>query len=125
MKHLLWCFLLFGAACSPGKIPANIIPPEKMKTIVFDLLKADTYVNNFVLKDTTLKSKEQHIKMYEQVFLIHKITKKDFYISLNYYQQHPDVNKKLFDSTLSYANRQREMIFKEKYTSKPDSIQKK
>ena len=125
MKHLLWCFLLFGAACSPGKMPGNIIPPEKMKTIVFDLLKADTYVNNFVLKDTMLRSKEQHINMYEQVFLIHKITRKDFYNSLTYYQQHPDVNKKLFDSTLSYANRQREMIFKEKYTSKPDSIQKK
>lgn len=125
MKHLLWCFLLFGAACSPGKMPGNIIPPEKMKTIVFDLLKADTYVNNFVLKDTTLRSKEQHINMYEQVFLIHKITRKDFYNSLTYYQQHPDVNKKLFDSTLSYANRQREVIFKEKYTSKPDSIQKK
>lgn len=125
MKHLLCCFMILWVACSSDKIPGNIIPPEKMKTIVFDLMKADTYVNNYVLKDTTLKSKEQHIRMYEQVFLIHKITKKDFYNSLTYYQQHPDVNKKLFDSTLSYANRQREVIFKEKYASKPDSIKKK
>ena len=96
-----------------------------MKTIVFDLLKADSYVNNYVLRDTILKSKAQHIRMYEQVFLIHKISKKDFYNSLTFYQQRPKLNKELFDSTLSYANRQREVMYKEMHELKPDSLQKK
>ena len=123
MRHLLWISILL-VACSSGPVPNDIIQPEKMKTIVFDLTKADNYVNNYVLKDSSLKSKDQHIKMYEQVFLLHNITKNEFYKSLNYYQRHPDINKALFDSTLAYANRQREVMFKETHELRSDSLQK-
>ena len=124
MKCYIICFLLLAVACSTNELPVNIIPPKEMKTLVFDLMKADTYVNNYVLKDTFLKSKSQHIKMYEQVFLIHKTTKKDFYNSLSYYQQHPRLNKALFDSTQAYANRQREVMYKEQHGIPVDTLKK-
>ncbi|MCY7421900.1 MAG: DUF4296 domain-containing protein [Chitinophagaceae bacterium] len=124
MKYCIPCFLLLAVACSTNEVPKNIIPPKEMKTLVFDLMKADNYVNNYVLKDTSLKSKDQHIKMYEQVFSIHKTTKKDFYNSLTYYQQHPRVNKALFDSTLAFANRQREVMYKEKHELPVDTLKK-
>ena len=96
-----------------------------MKSLVFDLMKTDLYINNYILKDTTLKSKDQHIKMYNEVFNLHKTTRADFYASLNYYQKHPDVNKALFDSTLAFANRQREALLREKHTFPPDTLHKK
>lgn len=117
--------MLFGIACSSGPVPGSIIPPHKMKAIVFDLTKSDMYVNNYVLKDSCLKSKDQHIKMYEQVFLIYNVTQKDFYKSLTYYQQHPNINKILLDSILAYANRQREVMFKETHELHTDSLKKK
>ena len=125
MKYLLWILLLLGTACSGGTVPGDIIPPDKMKAIVFDLTQSEVYVNNYVLKDSSLKSKDQHIKIYEQVFLIHNISKKDFYKSFKYYQQHPNINKILFDSTLAYANRQRDVMFKETHELHTDSLKKK
>jgi hypothetical protein len=125
MKYVLWLLTLLGTACTSGKVPGGIIPPDKMKAIVFDLTKSDVYVNNYVLKDSSLKTKDQHIKIYEQVFLIHNITKQDFYKSLKYYQQHPNINKTLFDSTEAYANRQRDVMFKETHEQHTDSLKKK
>ncbi len=77
---------------------------------MLDMLYADEFVNGYILVDTAKKRKTEHIKMYEQVFLIHKIDKKTFYSSLNYYQQHPNLNKVLIDSLLSGAIQHRDSM---------------
>ncbi len=115
MRKLCFIFLLGLAACSNRKVPSDIIQPEKMKPLIFDMMRADQFVDSYVLTDTALKSKEQHIKLYEQVFLIHKTNRDQFYKSLSYYQQHPKINKVLFDSLMSYSTRQREILFRDKY----------
>jgi hypothetical protein len=45
--------------------------------------------------------------LYEQVFAVHKITKKQFYDSYHYYEAHPVAYKELVDSLESYANKQK------------------
>jgi hypothetical protein len=86
-------------------VPDDILPPDKIQPIVYDLLRADEYVNNFVLRDTLLKREEEAVKLYEQVFLIHKISSRDFYKSYKYYQAHPDKNKILIDSLNALVNK--------------------
>jgi hypothetical protein len=88
-------------------VPDDIIPPEKIQPIIFDLLRADEYVNNFLLGDTLLKREKEAVKLYEQVFLIHKVSSVDFYKSYKYYQAHPDKNKVLLDSLNAFVNRKR------------------
>ena len=82
------------------------------------MIRADEFVNSYVLRDTSLKNKEEHIKMYEQVFKIHNINRDAFYKSFKYYQEHPDVNKMMFDSLLSHTNRIRKTLYEEKPAEK-------
>jgi hypothetical protein len=93
-------------ACS-SSVPRGIIPPDEMKQIVFDLVRADQFIDNFVTKDTTANVKERRITLYEQVFAIHKVSREEFYKSYTYYQQNPDKNKVLFDSLNAYGNRKK------------------
>lgn len=102
------------AACNSRSLPGDIISQEKMQPLVFDLIRADELVNNFTLRDTLLKNKEEHIKMYEQVFKIHHTTREAFYKSFKYYQEHPDVNKVLLDSLLSYTTEKRKALYEKK-----------
>ena len=114
-KCCLLILMVGFLACSSEVIPKDILPPEKMTPVIFDLIKADHFVDDYVLRDTLLKNKEQHIKMYEQVFLIHNTNHNEFYKSFKYYQQHPEINKGLFDSILSYSTKQRELLFRSKH----------
>ena len=102
---VLFLVTLLCACSSSTSVPENILPPNRMKELVFDMARADEFVNSYVMRDTSLKPKEQHIKMYEQVFLIHKTNHDEFYRSFKYYQEHPDLNKALFDSINVYSKK--------------------
>lgn len=94
-------------ACSSSPVPNGTIPPAKMQEIVFDLMKADEFINSFAVKDSTINIRTKRITLYEQVFAVHKTSKDKFYKSYKYYQQHPDKNKILFDSLYGVANRKK------------------
>ncbi len=102
---ILSVFILI--ACSSGPVPKDIIPPDKMQGIVFDLIKADEFINSFAVKDTTVNIKIRRLTLYEQVFALHRTSKDEFFKSYKYYQQHPDKNKVLFDSLYAAANRKK------------------
>ena len=114
----LFVFLLLLFACSSGSLPKDVLPPDKMVPIVYDLIKADEWVNGYLLSDSGAKPNETFIRTYQQVFSIHKIEKSVFYNSFRYYQQHPDINKVLFDSIHSFANRQQNQLYQKKFAPK-------
>ncbi len=105
MKATFFFLTVFILLACSSPVPKGIIPPHRMQQIVFDLIKADEFINNFVVKDSTVNIKTRRISLYEQVFNIHKVSKDYFYKSYRYYQQYPDKNKVLFDSLYAVANR--------------------
>ncbi len=110
MKKVIFiCVLFIFARCSENPIPKGILAPDQMKKIVYDILKADEYVNNFVSKDTAVNVKMKRSIIYEQVFTLHNTNRKEFYTSYKYYQEHPDIQKALFDSLLATATREKAM----------------
>jgi hypothetical protein len=50
--------------------------------------------------------------MYEQVFALHEISRKDYYRSFRFYQTRPDLQKEVFDSLISVLKK-KETIKKE------------
>ncbi len=102
---LFFCFALPN--CSSDNANNKPLPRQKMQGVIFDLLRADELANNFILRDTSLKRDSVATQLYEQVFAIHKIDRKRFYNSYKYYQAHPDLNKELYDSLISWGNRKR------------------
>jgi hypothetical protein len=96
---LSFCCLIFIGCNSGLKKNKYILPQEKMQAVLWDMMRADQFLADYVLnKDTSLKKDEERYRMYQQVFIIHKIDKEIYQRSLSYYQAHPDLLKVMLDS---------------------------
>ena len=100
MKNFFSLFLsLIIFSCGDaGYSPEDVIKPEKMQAVLWDLLVAGETADHFVNADTTLIRGIQHSERYAQVLNIHKISKPVFVKSLRWYQSRPDIFKPIVDS---------------------------
>lgn len=117
MNKYLLCFLfaMYLIACGGDekKIPKDILPINQMKFIVWDLIQSGEYAKSFIEKDTSKKN--INTAYLAAALKLHKISKEDFFKSFNYYQAHPLLNQELFDSITSYAQRQRNGMYKKRH----------
>ena len=90
----------FIAGCkSKEEIPRNILPQKKMQAVLWDMMRADQFLADYILnRDTSLKKKTESIKLYQEIFDINKITKENFQQSFAFYQSHPALLKIIMDS---------------------------
>jgi hypothetical protein len=93
---IIWC----SASCSNSdRVPSNVLPAEKMEKVLWDMMRADNFVNDFLVRsDSTLNKDSESIKMYQRVFAIHETTQDEFRRSLTFYKEHPTLFKRIFDS---------------------------
>ena len=110
---MVWLF----ASCGSSTVPSDIIPGDKMETIIWQLMQADEYVNNIVARDASKKSSTERMKIYQQVFDLNKTSMSDFKRSYQFYMAHPDITKIIFDSIATKAGRQRTELYKPKSDS--------
>lgn len=112
--RLAFVFLVFiFSACTSDKaIPKDVLSPEKMKPILWDMIRMDELASGFIAKDSAKKLNEESVKLYEQVFALHKISKDQFFRSFRFYQSHPEMARPLFDSLSSWANARRAEVYK-------------
>ena len=116
--------IFFIGCINKNKIPGGVLLQEQMRMVMWDLMRADEYVTNFILKDSTLNRKAESIKLYEQVFQMHGTSQERFKQSLAFYQSRPDLLKPITDSLRS---NERKALENQYSTPKPgiDSIKKK
>ncbi|GGH74601.1 hypothetical protein GCM10011379_37340 [Filimonas zeae] len=113
---------LIWMAC--GRSGSDVLKPEEMKLVMWDMLRADEVASLEGIKDTVPNNLLRHaVEKYGQVFAVHGITREQFYNSYRYYQEHPEEHKVLMDSLLAFGNRIKEQREKLK-TAKIDSLQK-
>ena len=91
---------------SVDKAPGNIIKPKEMKSILWDVMRAQTFAQETSLKDSTIDLAVEIKILSQKIFEIHKTDSTHFIQSYNWYVKHPDVLKLIFDSL--YAQKQRE-----------------
>ncbi len=112
---LISCFV----ACNKKQaLPSGVLNTDKMQSVLWDIMMADAYTNEFIKKDSLKSAEIENAKLQQQIFSIHKISKKEFYDSYNYYNIHVDLMKTLLDSMSSKAEKEREKIL----YSKPATI---
>ena len=91
--------IILNFACiRDNKVPKDVIPQNQMRKIMWDLMRADAYVADFIMKDSTLNKKAESAKLYEKIFDIHSTTREVFKKSLAFYQSRPDLFKAISDS---------------------------
>lgn len=101
MSRLFMVLVVVLFACKGNKPP---IPVNTMKYIMFDITVADEYFLNKLGTDTNYKKQNpQPTILYNEVFAKHKLSQKEFYSALSFYQNNPEQMKELLDSTLSLA----------------------
>jgi Domain of unknown function (DUF4296) len=114
-KFFIASFFLFvfSACTDTEKVPPDIIPPKKMENILWDMLLADRYSAQYLIKDSAkINVKAEIFKLYEAVFVVNKTSKTEFVKSYKYYLNRPDLTKTIFDSLSVRANRDRQSMFK-------------
>lgn len=124
MTRVLLVCILFSAffSCTNNtKVPSNIIPKAEMEKIMWDMLQADRFVNDFLPKrgDTTYDDTAV-FKVYQNVFKVHNITRDEFLKSYKFYLGRPDILKTMFDSISVQAQRRRAEVYQNE--NKADSL---
>ena len=94
--YLLLC--LFIVSCSSDALPKDVFPPGKMESVLYDVIRADEWVDFSILRDSTYRNFGKRSALYDSIFHIHSITKENFRKSLEYYQNRPDLLKGILDS---------------------------
>jgi hypothetical protein len=98
--------VFFAGSCSDkNKLPAGILPPEKMQTVLTDILIVDGLNNERITRDTALKLPVENAAYFLKVFQLHHITRNEFNRSYNYYLKRPDLFKVISDSVSAVISR--------------------
>jgi len=101
------CCWVFAGCSGKNSVPFGILPVEKMSPILWDIIEADQYAAIVVKDSTHVDRRLERLRLYEQVFRSHGITREKFQKSYNYYREHPEVNQVLYDSMTAQGNRYR------------------
>jgi hypothetical protein len=103
-------FCVIAAACSDkNSVPSGILPREKMENVLWDMIQADQYAA-VLAKDSTAHIadlKVERLRLYDQVFRLHDVSREKFRESYQYYSDHPELSQDLFDSLLVRGNKLR------------------
>jgi Domain of unknown function (DUF4296) len=106
MKRIALLSTLFLFSCgNKNALPKGILKPEKMQIVLWDVLRADVFTNDFIKKDSTKKPEQELVKLQQQIFAIHKVSKDEFYKSYEFYKAHPEIMQPMLDSMINRKTR--------------------
>lgn len=108
LSAIVWCVV---SCTDKDKVPAGVMPKEKMEKVLWDMIQAERYRETFV-RDSAKDLKKETFTLYAQVFKIHEISKEEFVKSYKFYMSRPDIARTMFDSLATRANRRREELYK-------------
>lgn len=110
MIKISFLLIALGFICSCGnknKLPEGVLKPEKMQAVLWDVIKADVFTTDFIKKDSAKNAIAENLKLQQQIFAIHKVTRADFFTSYDYYKTNTVEFKKIIDSMVSQAERKK------------------
>jgi Domain of unknown function (DUF4296) len=99
--------VLISSCNNKNNVPADVLKPDKMQAVLWDVIKADIFTAEFIKKDSSKNAATENLKLQQQIFAIHKISKADFYRSYDYYKSNTELFKKVMDSMVLHAERNR------------------
>ena len=109
---LLVLTTMIYSCVSRNKIPSDIIPPDQMSDVLFDLSMAEGFVENYHSKDSAWVKDSILITEVDKLLAIRNISQEKFKESYDFYKLHPPLFKKLVDTAYERAQRSRSVISK-------------
>jgi len=105
---MLIVIMMAGIGCSDkDSVPSGVLAREDMQNVLWDMIQADQY-STYLAKDSgRIDVKLENMRLYDQVFQLHHVSREKFTKSYKYYMAHPELTQALMDSLLSMGNRLR------------------
>lgn len=103
----LFVCLVFISCTNVNDKTGVIIEKDKMAEVIRDITLAETYVDFFLKKDTTIKKDTLLKREIEKVLTLHNIDVKTFSASYRYYKNQPDIFKLIVDSASAWFSKDR------------------
>ena len=104
MRYLILAVACMAFTCSCSKknnLPKDILPPDKMQEVFWDILRADIYTSNYLRRDSAYDPLKQNIQLQSRIFALHHVSKDEFYKSYTYYSNHKDLMTTMIDSMVA------------------------
>jgi hypothetical protein len=112
MRLILAFFLVLLFSCgNKDKLPEGVLGTVKMEKVMTDVMMSESFVESYLLLDTTRKRDEWFTGELNKVLAIHDITQDEFRKSLNYYKTRPDLFKVIVDTINARALRNRDKVY--------------
>ncbi|HMU09977.1 MAG TPA: DUF4296 domain-containing protein [Ferruginibacter sp.] len=109
IRHIT-CFLTLAFLLSCGnksELPPGILKSDKMQAVLWDIIRADTFTTEYIKRDSAKNDVEENLKLQQQIFAMHHVSKEDFYKSFEYYKRNSGLMKTIIDSMVSQADKKR------------------
>ena len=105
MKRIFAIGLIFSLcfACKPG-VPKELIQPDKMEKVLFDIHMADGYIGTQAKLDTV---KIVASSYYNGIYKKFKIDSATYVKSLNYYYKNPVTLAKMYENIIKQLENER------------------
>jgi Domain of unknown function (DUF4296) len=97
MRKISLIICLFVLSCPDKDQLETRVPFDKMKVVLYQLMKADEYYTRTVSSDSAMQKERKNIQFYKQIFEMNKVNREDFFATLTYLQKRPIEFKVLMD----------------------------
>ena len=97
MRIAVAFILFFLSACKPD-IPKDVLPPNKMQPVLWDIMVADEMAEHHAATDTSFTRLLKHARYYQSIFRIHNTNEETFKKSMRFYMENPALFKPILDS---------------------------
>lgn len=104
---LIFCSFLFFSCKKSNK---DVLSPDKMEKILWDITQADIFTQDFISKDSAKNLTAENLKLQQKIFAKHKTDRKVFYRSYEYYIKHEELLKPMLDSMVAKNGRIRDAM---------------
>jgi hypothetical protein len=114
MRYLIFItgFFFIVGCNNKTSTPSGILGREKMQLVMWDMIRADVYTEQFIKKDSSKNIAIENLKLQNAIFSIHKVTRSQYYKSYDYYISHNDLIRVVLDSMSAKADREKFELFR-------------
>jgi hypothetical protein len=111
MKHCIavsfLAALLMCGCDGNGNMPNNVLKPDKMQDVMWDIVRADVFASEFIKADSSKDLLKENLQLQKKIFELNKTSREQYYTSFEYYKSKPELMRQLLDTMVARVNRGR------------------
>lgn len=109
---LFYVAISLNACSSKDEVPSTILKPDKMQAVLWDVIKAQAFTDQFVKRDTSKDAVKKNLELQQEIFDLHHVSKEEFYKSYDYYRNNAGLLNQVLDSIIAQDERNKKVKIK-------------